>query len=304
MRRASLVAACILVASAAHANVWQRAVDSDKPDRAAEDKYESEMRQGDEHAILAGSLGASRSEVKRQLELATASYRAAALAKPKEGEPYFRIGKMLFSFYFDCSEPQSRRNAAFTCDPKMFDRDKAKKIIEAWDAFEARDPLDPRLSVIALGDNEILFDRAILRTKLAGKADLAAAASDYEKILARRDGEDGSAFRVLGNLAETYMMLGRMEDALETYRAALRGGPDTSTWYGYAVTLDRDESTRQALDIFKALGPEQLERFIFEVAQGNPFFVPDGEKFYYFALGKEAFGFDEEASEYWKSFIQ
>ncbi len=47
------------------------------------------------------------------------------------------------------------------------------------------------------------------------------------------------------------MMMGRMEDALETYREALRGAQDTPTFSGYAVALDRDESSRQALDIIR-----------------------------------------------------
>jgi tetratricopeptide (TPR) repeat protein len=284
--------------------VWQRAVDTDKPDRAAEDKYESEMRQGDEHAILAAASSASRPEVKRQLQLAIASYRAAALAKPRAGEPHFRIGKLVYSFYFDCTDAQSRRFALMLCDPRTFDREKAKEVIAAWDAFEVRSPLDPRLSVTLLGETEILFDRAILHTKLASKADLAAAAIDYEKLLARHDGDDGATNRVLGNLAETYMMLGRMEDAIETYKRAVGGG-DTSTWYGYAVALDRDESSRQALEIIRALGQQELERFVEQVnVLGSTFFVPEGEKYYYFALAKEAFGFDEEAIDNWQRFIR
>src|SRR5215216_4448039 len=110
----------------------------------------------------------------------------------------------------------SKKNAAPTCKPisprTPIDKDRANDIIAAWDAFEARAPLDPRLSVGAFGgaygDDEILFDRAILHTHLATKAHLQAAAADYEKILSRFDGDNGATSRVLGNLAETYMMLG------------------------------------------------------------------------------------------------
>jgi tetratricopeptide (TPR) repeat protein len=313
MKRAALLA-FVLVASTAHANVWERAIDSDKPDRLAEDKYESEMRQGDEHTMLANSKNITESEVKRQLKIALTAYRAAAAAKPREAEPYFRIGKLLYSFYFDCSGNWSSQNAAPTCKPitqtKPIDKDRANEIISAWDAFEARAPLDPRLSVGpfggAFGDDEILFDRAILHTHLATKPHLQAAAADYEKILARFDGDNGATSRVLGNLAETYMMLGRMEEALETYREALRNSSDTSTYYGYAVALDRDESTRQALEIIRSQGLEQYEAFKRSVNMpgGGTFFVPEGEKYYYFALSDEAFGFEDQAIDNWQRYIR
>jgi tetratricopeptide (TPR) repeat protein len=308
MRRTALLA-CVLLASTAHANVWERAIDSDKPERIAAEKYESEMRQGDEHTMLANARNASIAEVKRQIGLAVAAYKLAAATKPKEGEPFFRIGKLVYSFFFDCGDRWNSQGA-ITCKPNVFDRDRALEVIAAWDAFEVRAPLDPRLSVGAFGgaagDDEILFDRAILHTRLATKQHLEAAAADYEKILARFDGDGSATSRVLGNLAETYMMLGRMEDSLETYREALRSSSDTSTWYGYAVALDRDESTRQALEIIRSLGAEQRDAFFRSVTMvgGGTFFVPEGEKYYYFALSDEAFGFDEEAIDNWHKFIR
>jgi tetratricopeptide (TPR) repeat protein len=297
--------ALVLVVSTAQANVWERAITSDKPERAAQDKYDAEMRAGDEHALMANSLSTSKKDVLTQLQLAINAYRAAAAARPKDGEPYFRIGTLLFSFYFDCSDIFSRSQRSVLCDPRTFDRKRAEEVIAAWDAFEARAPLDPRLSVGAFGDTEILFERAILHTKLATKQHLEAAAKDYEKMLARHDGAEGSGERVLGNLAETYMMLGRMEESLETYREALRGASDTSTWYGYAVALDRDENPRQALEIIKSLGRDQRELFYMNVMgpRASTFFVPEGEKYYYFALADEAFGFDEEAIDNWRKFI-
>ncbi|HEY5952270.1 MAG TPA: tetratricopeptide repeat protein [Kofleriaceae bacterium] len=298
-----LVLALAASTAQAQTTVWDRAIDIGKSDRAIDDKYDAEMEQGDDHARLASSKNASIKEIMSQLQLALASYRAASALKPRDGEPYFRIGKLLYSFYFDCSEQWSHQYAFITCDATRFKRDKAKEVIAAWDAFEARAPLDPRLSVEVMGDSEILFDRAILHTKLASKQDLEAAAADYEKLLARHDGESGTTSRVLGNLAETYMMLDRLEEALETYREALRGSSDTSTWYGYAVALDRDESTRQALEIIRSLGREQRDSFYMGVAGGGTFFVPEGEKYYYFALSDEAFGFEQEAMDNWSKYI-
>ncbi len=49
----------------------------------------------------------------------------------------------------------------------MFKTDKALEVIAAWDAFETREPLDPRLTINGVGSSEILFDRAILHTRLA-----------------------------------------------------------------------------------------------------------------------------------------
>lgn len=296
-----LVLAAVLLATSAHANVWDEAVGQGKPERAAQEAYDAAMRQGDEHALQASANNVSYRMVKMQLQLAVEAYQAAAAARPTAAEPYYRIGTLLHSFYFDCTDVP-RNMVSPLCNPNSFNRERARQVIEAWDAFEARAPLDPRLSVGAFGENEILFDRAILHTKLATKKDLEAAAADYEKMLARHDGTD-AAERVLGNLAETYMMVGRMEDALETYRQAVRAGSDTSTWYGYAVALDRDESTRQALDIIRSLGRDQRDAFYSAVRGGSTFFVPEGEKFYYFALSDEAFGFDESAIDNWTKYI-
>lgn len=303
MNRALLLA-LLLATSTVDANVWEAAIASGSPERAAQDKYDSEMRQGDEHALQANMRNASLREIRSQIQLAVMSYKAAAAAKPDAPEPWYRIGTLLYSFYFDCNDQISRSMAALTCDitGRTFNREKAREVIAAWDAFEARAPLDPRLSVGMLGESELLFDRAILHTKLATKADLVAAASDYEKLLARQSG-DGANEGVLGNLAETYMMLGRMEDALETYREALRSAADTSTWYGYAVALDRDGSARQALEIIQSLGIEQHRLFRLKIASGNTFFVPEGEKYYYLALSDEALGFDDEAMDNWAKYI-
>jgi tetratricopeptide (TPR) repeat protein len=235
------------------------------------------------------------------------SYRNAANAKPNEPEPYYRIGRVLYSFYFECEDAISQANASPLCimqTPGLFDRRHAQEIVDAWDAFEARAPLDPRLSV-HLGETDILFKRAILNTKLVGKDHLEAAARDYEKILARSDtGDDGADETVWSNLAETYMMLDRLEDAIDMYREAIRRGASTSTMYGYAVALDRDERTEAARDVIVSQGKAALDMFHVGVMQGRTFFVPRGEEYYYFALAHEAFDENEAAIEYWTQYIK
>ena len=297
-----LLAASLVLGTVAHANVWDTAIKAGVAD-AAQDTYDTELRQGDEHAMLANTQGAAYRVVKNQVELATKAYRAAALAKPSDPEPWFRLGRMLYSFYIECNDTTLRTNRSILCDPRQINRARSEEILEAWDKFETLAPLDPRLSVGPFGDNEILFKRAILHTKLAGKAHLEAAASDYEKIMARMDAADGAGEHVVGNLAETYMMVGRIEESIEMYRQALRGASDTSTWYGFAVALDRDERTNQALEVISALGREQRDTFHARVIRGDTFFVPEGEKFYYFALVDEALGLEDDAINYWRQYI-
>jgi len=292
----------LLVASTAQANVWDNALSRGRGD-ALQDKYDGEMRNGDEHAMLANSKGISYREAKTQVAAAITAYRAAAGAKPKEAEPWYRIGAVLHSFYLECEKlPQLQLLNSVLCNKDVFDRKHAEEAIEAWDQFEARAPLDPRLSV-DLGHAQILFERAILHTKLATKPHLEAAARDYEKILSRNDGTGDTPEQVLGNLAETYMMLDRLDDSIETYREACRSAADTSTWYGYAVALDRDDHPQQALEVIRSQGPDQRELFRNSIAKGTTFYVPEGEKFYYFALSDEAFGFDDLAADNWRQYI-
>jgi tetratricopeptide (TPR) repeat protein len=296
----ALVLAASSPAPMAHANVWD---DATAPDAATQDTYEAHLRSGDEHALQGNTRGIALKEVKNQVALAATSYRAAAATKPNEAEPYLRLARLLYSFYLECSDSSNRVYWSLLCSPTGVNRARAEEVIAAWDAAETRAPLDPRFSVGAFGESEILFRRAILHTKLGTRPHLEAAASDYEKILARQDMSDGSSEQVTGNLAETYMMLGRLEDAVEMYKDAVRGGSDSSTWYGFAVALDRDERTQQALEVIRSLGRQQRDQFHNRVMRGDTFFVPEGEKFYYFALVDEALGLDEEAVQYWRQFI-
>jgi tetratricopeptide (TPR) repeat protein len=302
--RLALLALLLAAAASAtgEANVWEDAIGEGA---AAKDAYESELRQGDEHAILANTRNTSVREVKNQVGLAAASYRAATAARPDQAEPYFRLGRLLYSFYLECTDTNQRLYYSVLCNTRVLDRSKAEDVIAAWDAAEVRAPLDPRFSVGAFGESELLFRRAILHTKLATKEHLAAAAKDYEKILARQDsGADGSNETVMGNLAETYMMLGRLEESIETFKDALHGGAaDTAVWYGFAVALDRDERTQQALDVIQSLGRSQRDQFHARVIRGDTFFVPEGEKFYYFGLVDEALGLEDDAINFWRLFL-
>ena len=303
MTRALLVA--LAVSSVAHADVWQQAIDNGSHDSKRE-IYTTEMQSGDELAEQATAQAASREAIRTLVQHAAQSYRNAAAVEPNEAEPYYRLGRLIYSFYFECSANTSY-NPSPLCGPdaQFFDRKHAQEVLDAWATFEKLAPLDPRVGVLRddglSADFDLIFRRAILHTRFADKPNLELAAKDYETILARSDNVDEI---VLGNLAETYMMLDRLDDAIEAYRRALRSALRSETVYGLAVALDRDERTAQARDLIQSQGEQALTDFERNITTGRTFFVPAGEEFYYLALAYEAYGLDEIAIEDWQKYIQ
>jgi tetratricopeptide (TPR) repeat protein len=290
----------ILLCASAHASVWDHALNNTADD-ATRDLYDAKMSEGDGATLLAMVESTS---LKSRLELikhAEAAYQAAAAARPHEAEPYFRIGNLLYQMYFACDPPSLRLS---TCDPAWATAEQQAHTVEAWDEFERRAPLDPRV-------NEILLPRAIQNTKLidgsvADRRHLEAAARDYQAALDRNDGlsKIRDDEQLLGNLAETYMMLGRLDEAISTYLQAISVGvARVSTMYGFAVALDRDGAGDQAIQRILAQGTTGFDAFQKEFIQGSVFFVPRGEENYYFALSNEAFGYYGPALEYWNRFI-
>lgn len=307
MRRAllAIAIACGAAATSADASIWQDAIELGSPDRS-KDVYDAEMRAGDEHVGFANSRSGSRSEMKRQVNLALQSYRNAAAARPTEADPYFRIGNVLNSFYLDSCEDQSHIGVLPSplrdcTDPSKIDVAITKQTIDAWNAAEARAPLDPRFSA---DGNSILFERALLNTKLATPQTLEAAARDYVAYLDRGDGRGEGMENAWANLAETYMMLNKLDDAIDAYREALRVGGDVSTSYGYAVALDRAERGPTALAVVRAQGPDGFDVFKHRVHRNLTFYVPQGEVFYYYGLIHEAMGSTEDAIDAWQMYIR
>jgi tetratricopeptide (TPR) repeat protein len=289
----------LVIAGSAHADVWKRAIEK----TPSSDAYEGKLSEGDEAALAANAKNISLAEVRRKVDVAIAAYRAAAQLRPKAAEPYFRIGTTLNVFFLDCGPPDMWHPP--TCQSGGNNNAKAKEVVEAWDAFEQRAPLDPRV-------NELLLQRAILRTKLlaiepAHKEHLDGALRDYEAVLDREDGMTWTLGRprhlLLGNLAETYMMVGKLDEAIETYKQAIREGGHSSTAYGLAVALDRDESGATALAIIRDQGVDEYEKFKMAFLEQLVFYVPAGEEEYYFALIDEAFGNLETSVGHWKRYI-
>ncbi len=299
MKRALLVVA--LLATAAHADVWKQATEGNQ----VQDAYDAALAEGDAYATRANARSLNATQVAKLVDQAIDQYTQAAKARPNEGEPYYRIANVLESYFTDCSSFTIRGvNMPPTClGNGRVDLARAEQTVAAWDEFEKRASLDPRLA-------DSLFSRAILRTKLVqqtkdSKKLLEGALADYRALLDRADGLTmAPPEQVWGNLAETYMMLGKMEDAIESYHIALRLGADASTAYGLAVALDRDGSPAEALEVIRSQSEESFRIYRLRYSRGEIFYVPQGEEFYYLALVYEAWDRLPESIEFWKQFIR
>jgi tetratricopeptide (TPR) repeat protein len=298
--------AVLTIAASAHASVWDHALENDSQ-KAADEAYEKGLAEGDNETMIALSYSSGLKTILDATSRAEAAYRAAAAARPDKAEPYYRIGTLLYAMHFQCEPaPQlaivSPPAATSLCEPHYATRERAQAIVDAWDNFEKRAPLDPRL-------NEILMRRALTRTKLISgapgdKKSLEAVIRDYNAVLDHGDGLTGLRDEsVLGNLAETYMMLGNLDDAIDTYRAAVAGGAQTATVYGLAVALDRDGRSDEAIRLIRAQRSEGRDQFVRAFQTKQIFFVPAGEENYYFALSSEAFGDETSAAEFWNRYL-
>jgi tetratricopeptide (TPR) repeat protein len=288
----------VFLAAPADASVWDRALQG-PDDEATRDLYDAKMLEGDTATLTATIQSTSIANNLESIRRAEAAYRAASAARPREAEPYYRIGTLLFQMYYNCDQIYSQLP---TCDPNNMAH--AEAVIAAWDEFEKRAPLDPRVS-------ELLLSRALLHTKLIDGSPgdhrhLERAAADYQAALDRGDGMSATRGdeQLLGNLAETYMMLNRLDDAIASYgRAIVAGAARVSTVYGLAVALDRDGSGDQAIRQIQGQGAEGLDAFTKECLRRAVFFVPSGESSYYFALASEAAGNHGAALSLWIRYI-
>jgi len=303
MRRLrALVAAaalCTVSGAARGDDLWARATEPGEAE-VARRIYDENMRVGDEYVIVAAA-DSTRSADKRRFALrAVLAYQTAARARPDAAEPHFRAGLAMHTFFVDCDR------ATPLCTPTHSPPREVEQVLAHWSEFERLAPLDPRI------DGHFLFERALLHTKIGTTPHIEQALVDYKKILERGDMASGGGNGALpfedwgttySNMAETYMMLGRLDEAIAAYRDALRFRQHTPYFYGLAVALDRDEQGAQAREIIVALGLHSFEAFQAEVASGATFYVPDEERYYYYALAAEALGLDEPALQSWDRFI-
>ncbi len=299
MKRAMLLA--LLFASTAQADVWKRAIDG-KDDSLAKTAYDHELSDADDLVVAANSKMASLPTVKSLIDQAVAGYKRASAIRPTEAEPYFRIGTVLENFYFCARSPVLGLDHP-TCETNPA---KAKEAIDAWDKFEAMAPLDPRVT-------SVLSRRAILRTKMVtldptNKKLLEGARDDYKALIDRADSvtlnpQIHSTDLVYGNYAETVMMLGDLETAIDAYRMALSRSASVSMTYGYAVALDRDDRSVEAMAVIRDLGTHNFDLYKKEIMDHFIFYVPDGEVEYYLGLVEETFDNYDQAIVHWRAFI-
>ncbi|HVV85406.1 MAG TPA: tetratricopeptide repeat protein, partial [Kofleriaceae bacterium] len=286
---ATLAAVSLLaVRPSAAGDLWTSAAVSPEQART-QHAYDQAMLDGDDAVERAVAMDVPLTRA-RLVERAVTSYETAAHLRPDLAEPHFRAADVLHSFYLDCqpSDP-------LPC-PSPHTPATRQRMIEHWEAFERLAPGDPRIA------EDILFSRAVARTWLGTHDDLAAARADYLELLELQP--DSVSYQVLGNLAETEMMLGDIDGAIETYRRCLANGADLSEEYGLAVTLDRDEQGTEARAIMAARGPLGLTRFKDDLRLGRIFYVPAGEEYYYLALAEEALGDYGQAIDHWDAFIK
>jgi tetratricopeptide (TPR) repeat protein len=302
--RATAVAAFLLIsialAPAAHADdFWAelaRATDAE----IAEREYDRAMLDGDTNLDLAVAETVVAVKRKKYLDRAITAYELAAAARPDAAEPHFRAAAALHAFYLECNPGES----AALCTPggarpllrAVPHRVVTDRLLRHWDAFEAKAPKDPRVV------DDVLLERAILHTKLATPEHLEAARRDYRKILAWRHTTERDAI-VLGNLAETEMMLGNLDQAIIVYHRTLELDQSISHNFGLAVALDRDEQGQQARGILRSYGVEGVVALQKQILRGNVFYVPEGEAYYYLALGCESVGLSDDAIRFYDLFL-
>jgi tetratricopeptide (TPR) repeat protein len=144
---------------------------------------------------------------------------------------------------------------------------------------------------------------------------LAPALAAYERLIALGAGDAAT----YGNAAELLMALGRLGEAEDRYREAIRLEEQTApagrmegaaglafSTYGLAVALDRAGRAAPAREMMAralALDPRLARLRAAERAGGEVFFLPDGDVFYYIGLASEVAGRVDDAEAAFQEFL-
>src|SRR5262249_29847346 len=138
-------------------------------------------------------------------------------------------------------------------------------------------------------DRDGAYFIAISEAKLG--VDFPRVVSEWERWFALGNGKDDPRMlaQVETNLAESYMTVGRLPDAILHYRKSAQLDPTSAlTLFGLAVALDRDEQQPEARRVMqKALG---LDKTMASLGLPEVFFIPMGDVHYYYALGHDVGG--------------
>lgn len=137
------------------------------------------------------------------------------------------------------------------------------------------------------------------------------ALADYDRRI-RLGGSDATTF---SNSAEVLMVLGRLGEAADRYREAIRIGLQATppagdknlvlAYLGLAVALDRDDQPGAAREAMAQAQQRDPNMAILRSAlepNADVFFVPDGDVYYYLGLAHEVAGRTAEAEQAFRRF--
>lgn len=151
---------------------------------------------------------------------------------------------------------------------------------------------------------------AVERSKLGQYAQ---AIADYDRELASGNG-DGATY---SNVAELLMALGRLDEAADRYREAIRVDEESGdrrtraaslalSYYGLGVALDRDEqpgAAREMIGRALSLDPHLTRLLGAQQPGSDVFFLPPGDVDYYIALALEVAGRRQEAEATFRLYV-
>ena len=154
------------------------------------------------------------------------------------------------------------------------------------------------------------FRLGLVRSKLGRYRE---AVASYDQQIALGDA-DAMAY---SNVAELLMVLGRLGEAEERYRDAIRideraqdrRGREQSmafSYYGLGVALDRDRqdsAAREAIGRAVAFDPNSSLLHLAQQPGADVFFIPDGDVFYYLGLAAESLGNRDEAGAAFQEYL-
>src|SRR6185369_1537588 len=154
------------------------------------------------------------------------------------------------------------------------------------------------------------FRLGVERSKLGQYAE---AVADYDRQVALGEADA----TVYANSAEILMALGRLPEAEDRYREAIRIDEQvqdrrarehslTLSYYGLGVALDRDEqpvAAREMVARALALDPGLAKLNVAQQPGSDVFFIPEGDVFYYLGLGAEVAGRPADAEAAFREFV-
>ena len=167
------------------------------------------------------------------------------------------------------------------------------------------------LSVAVLPGQQALWQHLAAAYTSRGQYAQAVAATDRQLALGATDGA------IYANVAELLMALGRLPEAEDRYREAIRADEDAPdrrlrehslalSYYGLGVALDRDAQAaagREMIGRALALDPGMALLQLAQQPGGDVSFLPAGDVHYYLALALEVAARVAEAEDAFRAFL-